>query len=191
MFGPDAADKLSASADIHLTHLSALEEMQNKQRPGSLFVIDLIANAQRRAQQNRFDDAVARLYRATEALAQIRLQQKYHLDTGNLDLTNTQYPQTVKDRWCPQGDPQKIGLQEAYKLLNDLDDPLGQRFSELSLDDKERSPLSARNQSILAHGFSSLTKKTFDPLWKTLLDLTQCTEQDLPRFPRLPPAGGD
>ncbi|NJL64508.1 MAG: TIGR02710 family CRISPR-associated protein [Methylacidiphilales bacterium] len=53
---------------------------------GYEIVQDLILNAQRRAAQERYDDAVGRLYRALELLAQIRLWTAYGLKTGDIDI---------------------------------------------------------------------------------------------------------
>lgn len=51
-------------------------------------IYDLIANAERRAKlENKYDDALARLYRATEMLAQFKLEKNYSIRTNNLDLS--------------------------------------------------------------------------------------------------------
>lgn len=54
-----------------------------------------------------------------------------------------------------------VGLQDAYALLQALRDDLGQRFQEMQLDNRERSPLASRNHSILAHGFEPVKETTF------------------------------
>lgn len=50
-----------------------------KENGGYEQVQDLILNAERRAVQERYDDAVARLYRAVEMVAQVRLQSEWGL----------------------------------------------------------------------------------------------------------------
>lgn len=62
---------------------------------GYELVEDLLLNAERRAHQQRYDDAVGRLYRALELLAQIRLKQTYSIETGDVDLT--QLPDALRD----------------------------------------------------------------------------------------------
>ncbi len=56
---------------------------------------------------------------------------------------------------------------------------------QLNLHDRERSPLTARNQSILAHGFERVSDKLFDQLWDASLQLAQIGQTDLPEFPRI------
>jgi hypothetical protein len=53
---------------------------------GYELVADLLNNADRRATQLHYDDAIARLYRAIELFAQIRLKKKHGLISSNLML---------------------------------------------------------------------------------------------------------
>ena len=57
-------------------HKVALERILGRSKKSSGYekVGDLLRNAERRAAQSRFDDAVARLYRALELFAQLRLR---------------------------------------------------------------------------------------------------------------------
>ena len=62
-------------------HLVALKKLTGREKGnGYETVSDLLNNAERRASQERFDVAVARLYRATEMVAQIRLSKEHKLD---------------------------------------------------------------------------------------------------------------
>jgi hypothetical protein len=54
-------------------------------------MIDLIANARRRAEEGFYDDAVGRLYRTMEMLAQFELLTKYDQDTSDIDLSKVAY----------------------------------------------------------------------------------------------------
>lgn len=45
--------------------------------------------------------------------------------------------------------------------------------------------MSARNQSILAHGFAPVGKGVFTKLWDKILALAEIEEGELPSFPRL------
>lgn len=152
--------------------------------PGLHWVHDLMANARRKSEEHRYADAVARLYRAIEALAQSRLRQQYGLDTAALPLPSL--PSPLREEWA--GDAREgvlqIGLQKGYHLLRVLGDPLGHRFQQDDLDNP-RSPLKARNDSVLAHGFQPVSEKTWQALWKATLHLTEVQEKMLVRFPRL------
>ena len=78
-----------------------------------------------------------------------------------------------------------LGLQEDYRLLAALEDELATRFSQLGLDDRQRSPLAARNQSILAHGFQPVAADVFSRLKQAALKLAEIDEGTLPVFPKL------
>ena len=157
---------------------------------------DLLRNAERRAIQGRYDDAVARLYRACELLAQTRLQQRTPaLSSGSLDVTLL--PEELRPAYESLRDPGdrriRLGLRQGYELLVALDDPVGkvyQRVEKVLL-----NGLSARNNSILAHGGTPLTDsqyRTFAEVVTTLYD-DACSQLKItvnaPQFPRL--AAGD
>lgn len=166
-----------------LTHLRSLDASRGPSWP---LVKDLLANARRRSLEGRFDDAVARLYRAVEAIAQTRLSEKHEFqDTSKLPWERV--PDPLRSEWAPYAVDRllKIGLQDAYRLLRALADPVGIRFHELGLDDRERSPLASRNASILAHGYQPVSTKVDAVLWNASLALADLTEDDLPRFVRL------
>jgi CRISPR-associated protein (TIGR02710 family) len=115
-----------------------------------LAVVDLINNARRRIEEGKFDDAVARLYRACEMLAQWRLASSYDIMSGNVDLFRV--PDGSK-HWLetcrsPKGDIQ-VGLRKAYRLLYEMQDSLGKQFFA---DKTLPGVLRERNESILAHG---------------------------------------
>lgn len=123
---------------------------------GYELVEDLLLNTQRRAHQQRYDDAVGRLYRALELLAQIRLQQTYKIETGNVELQ--QLPETLRDRYSNEGQDGKIqlALWKSYSLLSELpDEPLGKHFKDRA--NHLMNALEVRNYSLFAHGFKPIT----------------------------------
>lgn len=183
---------------VHLIHRdkdrSLLEQTLSKHRhmvqllAGSKLctemVLDLLANARRRARQGRYDDAVARLYRAIEAIAQLRLLEKYRIDSA--DVAVATLPENIRDKWGSRaaGAKLQLALQADYELLADLGDDLAKSFSALGFDAKQ-SPLGLRNTSILAHGFAPVGKNGFENLWEKTLTLCGVEEGQLPEFLRL------
>lgn len=149
---------------------------------------DLMANAERRKEEGRHVDAVERLYRATELAAQLRLWKEYKIDTAKVPLE--ELPESMRRRMEASAEDGivKIGLQDAYELLNSKGDDLGRIFTgELKWNAKE-SPLTERNQSIAGHGFSPVSHKTTESLWKGLLKLVEVMnikEDQIFRFPKL------
>ncbi|SRR6266704_544036 len=154
---------------------------------GSQFLADLLANAHRRAKQKRFDDAVARLYRTLEAAAQIRLMELGFPEAPRIPLAKL--PPSLQARWGSRVNDGivRLGLQDDYELLHTLCHALGQKFFELKLNEQQ-SPLTARNQSILAHGFQPVGESVFQDLWQRTLVLMDLGSDSLPEFPHL---GGD
>lgn len=120
-------------------------------------VEDLLWNAERRAAQGRHDDAVGRLYRALELTAQVWLQCKHGIDSGNVQLSLVpESCRTDLERYRGEeenGTPGriKLGLLQVWDLLAAFpQDPLGEHFTPrrgiiLNF-------LSKRNQSLFAHG---------------------------------------
>ncbi len=177
------ADLLLNQIAEHREHLRTLDVSEG---PTTELVADLLGNAGRRIREGRFDDAVARLYRALEAIAQHRLRKEHQIDsTSNVPLAVV--PEALRSIWQPlaKDGNLKIGLQDAYQLLLAFDDPVGAQFSQLGLDDRSRSPLSTRNASILAHGFQPVSEKVCDKLWEAALQLSGFSEAELPAFPCL------
>ena len=113
-------------------------------------LLDLWLNALRRAEQGRFDDAVARCYRLLEWTAQWILRERCGIaDTG--DIPPDKIPQGMPLSKGKKGGHQ-AGLTDAWQLVGLLlpDSKVGQ-FSKQKLDEL-RDHIQRRNQSILAHG---------------------------------------
>jgi CRISPR-associated protein (TIGR02710 family) len=163
-------------------HLAAL---CNGRPPTHQHVVDLLANAKRRKEEGRFDDAVARLYRAIEANAQVALRDRHRIESTER-VPMARVPEPLLSMWLPkvQDSAVAVGLQDAYALLGTLNDPLGGRFVSTGLSG-DKSPLTARNRSILAHGFERVSEGTFDALWRAALSLADVKEESLPCFPIL------
>ena len=108
-----------------------LSDSNEGETKNSLYLIfDLIVNARRKACQGRFDDAVARLYRAIEAMSQYRLQKKYGLNTKEIDQKKLTPKLQKKHK---NSDFVKLGLDDSYLFLREKTDPLGKKFKELGL----------------------------------------------------------
>ncbi len=136
-----------------------------EQATGYESVLDLVRNAERRAARGRYDDAVARLYRALEMLAQVRLgQREPPLNTSDLDVNAL--PGRLRRRYEAWRDARdgkiKIGLRQAYDLLADLDDPLGRAWR--AHEKRVLNALKKRNASILAHGSTPLAEGDYQEM---------------------------
>jgi len=95
-------------------------------------VKDLLANSLCRSREGRFDEAVARLYRAIEATAQVRLREGRAIpDTSKVPLQRLL--EALARQWAGRaaGGMVFLGLRDDYVLLLTLDDDLGKVFHEL------------------------------------------------------------
>jgi CRISPR-associated protein (TIGR02710 family) len=148
-------------------------------------VYDLLANASRRLREGRYDDAVARLYRAIEAYGQVRLLQQGFPDTGHVLLEKMPEPLRLEWQNRAENGELKLGLQDNYKLLAALGDEVATRFMNLKLNDPKVSLLVTRNSSILAHGYMPVGKNTAEKLFDATLQLVNLGQSDFTLFPTL------
>jgi CRISPR-associated protein (TIGR02710 family) len=191
----DKKDKIIGGIRANREFLGSL--VGEKEKPSLNFLKDLLANALRRKEEKSFDDAVARLYRFTEALAQLRLKEGYGINsTKNIPLAKLPLKlQKLLENKSENGFV-TLGLQQAYLLLCELGDEVGRKFDQMgwlnpalkgdTSGDKNSSlsPLEARNSSILAHGFDPVTDKTFDSLWKGVVELAKVSGIDINTLPQ-------
>jgi CRISPR-associated protein (TIGR02710 family) len=140
---------------------------------GYEIVEDLLLNAQRRASQERYDDAVGRLYRAIELLVQVRLKLHYDQKTGELDTEKL--PVALRSQYEGMRNDQgkvQLALERSYELLAALDgDPLGQLYSERR--NSIRNALKARNHSLFAHGFTPVDATSYQAFQTTIAAFIQ------------------
>jgi CRISPR-associated protein (TIGR02710 family) len=157
-----------AFAELKQVKLADLEA--NKRFLGSMLhsaekepslIADLINNAKRRGGVGfKFDDAVARLYRLMELIAQYRLKQYGITDTGRVDLNKIR--EELRKKWGAFSNAYlELGLHKSYELLESNGDKLGAMFVK---DDKLRDLLHKRNYSILAHGLEPVSKAVYEQL---------------------------
>ena len=177
---------LSIKLEENLNFLGKLENAQAQR--GLLLCYDLLSNAKRRAElENKFDDAVARLYRTIEAVAQFRLESQYGINTTNVKIA--QIPNSLREKYKKKyteekGEKIRLPLYASYLLLKELNDELGQKFFQFY--DKHLRPLlDLRNKSILAHGFTPIKEDTFKKMYSIILQFTGIEEDQIPKFPEL------
>lgn len=169
--------------------------------PNLGLIYDILRNAERRLQRRQYDDAVGRIYRALELLAQTCLLYMHPpIFTSNVaidklpDKLRAKYQKIYEE----QGKDVKKGLRlplfQAYELLNDLNHPLGKVF--LEREGRMKGLLETRNNSIFAHGLKSVEPKKASDFYKFVCELITCTESalklparydKLAQFPEKPP----
>jgi CRISPR-associated protein (TIGR02710 family) len=150
-------------------------------------VEDLLRNAERRAAQQRYDDAVGRLYRALELTAQLLLKTGVRgkvgpagLDTSKVDVDKL--PPEIQARFAEEQKqpPVKVGLSEAWDLLADLGHPAGILWRERRSQLHEK--LEVRNLSLFAHGFTPVTYESWRQMEVVVVQFLKQVVSEQPRY---------
>lgn len=169
-----------------LTALDKLVSDTPASEPMRLY--DLWRNAQRRAAQQRYDDAMARAYRLLEWSAQWLLRENADIETA--DVPADKIPPNINLTTNREGKYQ-AGLSNAWALAAHYgDDALRTFYDEQK--DRMLELVKARNYSILAHGFSPVGESQWqlmaDWIERQLLPLLLQTSTRQPwRIHQLPP----
>jgi len=142
---------------------------------GYELVEDLLLNVERRAVSSKYDDAVARLYRAFELLGQLRLMIQFGLKTSNIDLNKL--PENLKKEYEQRKNGQgriELGATQTYALLDKLGDEIGKDYNKVKNKILNQG-LGVRNLSILAHGFKPISEKEHSQVSEVLGGFIQYT----------------
>ena len=168
----------------NLNALGIIVNSKSENLRNCYILASLINNSIRRAEEYKYDDAIARLYRSFELIAQIRLK-KYDIDSSNIDtsvlLDNNVSEYFIEELEKTREDGKiRIGLIKDYLLLNELNDDLGKIYIEN--ENKIKNMTQKRNYSILAHGLNSQSKQDFDDFLEVVLLLAYALDKDMKKF---------
>lgn len=147
------------------------------------YLPDLLNNASRRIEEGKYDDAVARLYRATELIAQTGLANEGFININrlrenkifripldaieNCDNKNAvEYIKGLDEYWYAKKGVMKIPLAKSFDFLKHL----GCQYANDYLEDKRlKSMVNKRNDSLLAHGLNPINKEDAENLFESVL----------------------
>jgi len=153
-----------------LPHLQSIVEAGEK--PTFPLLQDLLANAERRAALGRFDDALARLYRALELAVEADLQERLGFALKDPKTWPEGFPESLRERVL-----KPRGLMELLEAAFDLDLAFGQRGTLAQRLYGERNRLQAllqkRHGSILAHGTRPVEREDYERLRDFLAGLDE------------------
>lgn len=126
---------------------------------GYELVQDLLLNADRRGRRGWYDDAIARLYRALELLAQTYTQLELKFDYRGTD--------------------KGLGLAGRYRWLKDFEGSTGLGGITSRQWHKIRPLLDTRNESLLGHGLKPVPCSTWQSLQDHIANLVVDTMDEL------------
>ncbi len=148
------------------TILNRKERLRIRQQKYIYMLLDLLHNAKRRIDGERYDDALARLYRVVELISQVLLL-SYGIDDNEekirfADLKKLLRKQDISTyaRKSDRNGIIRIGLRYKFLLLEDLGLKGAARwYSDL------QEYIMVRNDSILAHGLTPVPGDLVKDLW--------------------------
>jgi CRISPR-associated protein (TIGR02710 family) len=153
-------------------------------RIGENVITELYNDGRRRLESGSPDEAVTRLYRALEMLAQWTLKRDHGIDTD--DVETRRIPPRARVAFealrSMEDGLVKIGLRKAYDLLTVFNSPIGLRFRD---SETLRELLPRRSQSILAHGMNPLDPEDARRLFEAGRDLFRVAIADFDRRRKL------
>lgn len=147
-------------------------------------VLDLLGNARRRAGEGKFDDAVARIYRALEMMAQWKLLSDYGINTS--EVQQDKVPEKIRETYIrkySKGEILQLPLAASFGLLYALGNPMGDKF--VQQEEEINKILYSRNYSILAHGTKPVVADTFEKFNNVIINLCDIDVTEIPVFPKL------
>ena len=144
----------------------------------------LINNAMRKADEYKYDDAIARLYRSFELIAQVQLS-KYDIISSDVDISLLREKNVSGEfidylKKTEEDGKIRIGLVADFMLLNELGDKLGKYY--IQNESKIKNITQKRNNSILAHGLESQSKEDYEQFLEIVTNLAHKLDRDMKRF---------
>lgn len=150
-------------------------------KPDLGLVHDILRNAERRLQKRQFDDAVGRIYRALELIADIiLLHQDPPLDNSALDIEKL--PAELQGKYREMlnlqgGTTLQLPLFRSWELLAELKTPAGKAFAVSR--EKMLKLLNFRNSSIFAHGLSPVGEAQAQEFYRYVCNLLSQIEDEM------------
>ena len=191
----EAYEKIAPVKDKRISlNKSFLGKLNNEEYRLKYILVDLINNASRRIEEERYDYAVAVLYRAIELIPQIKLldYELNDLSEGKFmieDLKQRGVDSGEYEKYAREGGKLKLALEKKFLLLRDLG---WKEAEDIYLENKKMQDLlQRRNNSILAHGLEPVEKEVADELYEKTKEYARIIVPDLEklledsRFPKL------
>lgn len=152
--------------------------------PTKYLIIGIFQNAKRRSQTGSYDDAIAKLYRCLEMIAQYLLLLKHGLQSSDIDLEKlkNKIPDTLFEQLSSRKKwKQKIevGLIECFEILSNLDKEHTITAQYLNKKQILKECLIYRNNSILAHGTTPTNRDNYEKMEQVVKDFVQALIPDV------------
>mgnify|MGYP006282790275 CR=1 FL=1 len=147
-------------------------------------VLDMLRNSLRQGELGYRDEAALRCYRALELCVARRLKLLHGIENDAVDPEKVPEPlreELREKKGEPPAEGWRLGLRDSARLLELLDDPVGERVWECLRE--QRIDLTARNRSWLIHGQEHVTQNQLRAFQQTTLKVLGIEEDEVPRWP--------
>ena len=165
--------------EARLPELKAIAADNLSGHPTFRVLADLLANAERRAEVGRYDDALARLYRATELALEAHFYENYRFFLRKPKSWPKELKRRVSTR--PVHGLFKV-LERAAKLSWALNEKGTLPLLLYAKKDELQKLTDDRNRSILAHGVVPVEKEDYEKFKAFLLGLGLKPAEPWPRW---------
>ena len=150
-----------------------------------ILIDDILNNARRRMDDNAFDDAAARMYRALELYGQIIFREA--VGHSNSAAPPDVLPEEIREKFMTryldrEAGILKLPLEATFEFLKTIGHEAGERFFA---NKKEMEKIQMnRNYSILAHGIAPVTGHAAAVVWEIVSRFVQFESNfDFPKLP--------
>lgn len=178
-------------------------KIQNNQKEAMKYYLpDLLNNAHRKIEEGFFDDAVARLYRAIELIAQVSLNSHDLIDVEKFKNHKVFHINRKQFKTQTKFDPEipkmiqnwnikeyedrdktfKVPKDKSYKILEAFGEDLAKKYFA---DERLKNAVNKRNDSILAHGLNPMNKKDAEDLYNRVLYYSKFFWVDIEKYMKM------
>lgn len=166
--------------------LKILSDKNNKLF-NSYRIADLINNSKRRIEEKKYEDAIIRLYRTLELIAEVRLMEKYgikkddvHIDElRKLDIEKNAV-QKIIDRLDYKYPKYNLSLTSSFFLLQKLYDDVGKHYYYNK--DLYQQIFQKRNISVLVHGNYTYDVEEVKNMYEMVLSMAKIHDKNMEKY---------
>lgn len=176
--------------------------INNQKEAMKYYLPDLLNNAHRKIEEGFFDDAVARLYRAIELIAQVSLNSHDLIDVEKFKNHKVFHINRKQFKTQTKFDPEipkmiqnwnikeyedrdktfKVPKDKSYKILEAFGEDLAKKYFA---DERLKNAVNKRNDSILAHGLNPMNKKDAEDLYNRVLYYSKFFWVDIEKYMKM------
>lgn len=150
-------------------------------------IADLINNSKRRIEEGKYDDAVIRLYRTLELIAEVELSEKYGIKKNDIHINDLKELnidkksiQTIIDRLDYKYPKYNISLKSSFFLLQKLYDDVGKHYYYNK--NQYQQLFQKRNISILVHGNYTYNVVEVNQMYELIVSMAKKYDKNIDKY---------